>query len=163
MSRCWRRGRSCLKSALGQYEALRGAVAETTKDSAQTSTDVDACLAGGRLTGQRATDAGRRVGVGGREALLATLEPVELEVILEVERELCERLEGGDEVEVEPVDRYVAAAGAEERRRRVVAYDDRLLRLDVTQPKVQRLVAVTTSQTRSRSRRRSSWLVNTCR
>ena len=133
-----------MKRRPGEHEALCGARAQATEHRAQPSSDVDAArLAGRPLARQRPTHAGRRVRVGGRLPAVAALEPVQLEVVLEMKRQLGERLEGGDEVEVQPVCGHVAAAGAEERRGRVVARDDRLLRLHVTQPEVQRLVAVT--------------------
>jgi len=40
----------------------------------------------------------------------------------------------------------VRAADAEERRRRVVTQNDRLLRLHVTQPEIQRFVAIVSHQ-----------------
>lgn len=130
-----------MKGSLGQHEALSGTGAETTKDGPQSTPNIDPRVSR-RLTSQRATDAGRRVTVNGRLVPLDALEPVELEVVLEVERELGERLDSSDEVEEETVHGHVTAAGDQERRRRVVARHHRLLRLHVTQPEVQRLVAV---------------------
>lgn len=79
------------------------------------------CLTVGRLTGQRAANSGRWIGVSGRLALLAALKTVQLKVVLEVERQLSEWLYGGDEVEEETMNCDVTAADAEERSGCVVA------------------------------------------
>jgi len=105
------------------------------------------------LAGEGPTHPGRRVRVAGRLALLAALQPVELQVVLDVERQLGKRLEGRDEVQEQTMNGHVGATDAEKRRRRVVTQNDGLLRLNVTQPEIQRLVAALTTDQLTQRRR----------